>query len=381
MTDLGRTPSAPDPVKVRFTLLDQHRAEPTTKNRRRFMPLIQMFVDAIRERRREPADSGQPSHDNRPIRLAERAAKSSIPVLIEAEPGSGADALARAIHDCSDRKNRPFVRIHAGSRADESLPGKASEAQGGTLLIQDVEALSLDDQAVLLRLIQDGEVESSGSRRTLRVDARVIVTTAANLMDGVRHGRFREDLYYRLHVLPISLQPLRARRDEIPNLAMRFAGHFAAQEGKPIADLTPEAAACLTRYDWPGNLRQLENATFRAVVLAEGEALTVAEFPQIAAQVEGFRVEIPALPATAACAPVRDIVRIEVRDPHALSLTDDEGEIRSLDELEADIIRFALDHYRGHMSAVSRRLGIGRSTLYRKLKDLGLENAAADAAA
>jgi DNA-binding NtrC family response regulator len=135
------------------------------------------------------------------------------------------------------------------------------------------------------------------------------------------------------------------------------------------------------RYDWPGNVRQLENAAFRAVVLAEGDELTLAEFPQIAAQVAGCRVVIPALPPATAFAPVRDIVRVEVRDPHALSLTGEDGELRTLDELEADIIRFALDHYRGHMSAVSRRLGIGRSTLYRKLKDLGLENVSADAAA
>ena len=142
-----------------------------------------------------------------------------------------------------------------------------------------------------------------------------------------------------------------------------------------------EALALLTRYDWPGNVRQLENAVFRAVVLADGDELTLAEFPQIAAQVEGFDVRIPPAPTFAepggGPAPVREIVRVEVRDPHSLTLVGEGGELRKLEDLEAEIIRFALQHYRGHMSEVSRRLGIGRSTLYRKLKELGLEDEAA----
>jgi DNA-binding NtrC family response regulator len=151
---------------------------------------------------------------------------------------------------------------------------------------------------------------------------------------------------------------------------------IAAEEGKRIRGVSAEALALLTRYEWPGNVRQLENALFRAVVLADGDELTVAEFPQIAAQVDGFDVRIPPAPSFAlsdAHAPLREIVRVEVRDPHALSLVDETGEIKKLDAFEAEIIRFALSHYRGHMSEVSRRLGIGRSTLYRKLKELGLE--------
>jgi DNA-binding NtrC family response regulator len=124
--------------------------------------------------------------------------------------------------------------------------------------------------------------------------------------------------------------------------------------------------ALITRYDWPGNVRQLENALFRAVVLADGDDLTIAEFPQIAAQVEGFEVRIPSAPVVAEGppAPVREIVRVEVRDPHSMTLVGEGGDLRKLDELEGEIIRFALQHYRGHMSEVSRRLGIGRSTLY-----------------
>src|SRR6185312_13399938 len=168
------------------------------------------------------------------------------------------------------------------------------------------------------------------------------------------------DLYYRLNVFPMTLPPLRARREDIPDLVRSFCARFAAEEGKRVRSITPEAMALLTRYGWPGNVRQLENALFRAVVLADGDELTVSEFPQIAAQVEGFDVRIPPAPSQpmvlgGAPEPVREIVRVEVRDPHAMSLVAEEtGEMKTMDALEAEIIRFALQFYRGRMSEVSR---------------------------
>jgi DNA-binding NtrC family response regulator len=356
------------------------------------MPLTSLLVDEIRSLRREASRS---SDGDRAIRLADKASKSSACVLIEGEAGTGGDALARAIHECSERRAKPFVRVHAGGRAGEvavtlfgldrgagaRLQGKFSEAQGGTLLIQGIEELPLDVQSTLLRTIQDGEIEPVGGRRSVRVDVRVIATAHASLLERVRQGRFREDLYYRLHVLPITLAPLRARRESIAPYAKAFLAGFAAEEGKRIAGLRSDLVTLLESYAWPGNVRQLESAVFRAVALADGDILTPAEFPQIAARVEGYEVEIPPAPTPAAEGPAREVVRVEVRDPHALPLVDDNGEMRRLDDLEADIIRFALAHYRGHMSAVSRRLGIGRSTLYRKLKELGLENFSDDAAA
>ena len=345
------------------------------------MLLTSLFVDQIRALRR---DAAPPVEASRPLRQAEKAARSGAPVLIEGEPGTGGDALARAIHDCGDRRTKPFVRVHACGRAEEIRaalfgieagsgcrhPGKFAEAQGGTLLIQGVEELPEDAQGALLRAIQDGEIEPVGARRIVRVDVRVMVTSHANLMDRVRQGLFREDLYYRLHVLPIALPPLRSRAGDIPALAEALVLRFAQEEGKSIRKIAPGALALLQAYEWPGNLRQLENALFRAVALADGEVLRAAEFPQIAARLGGVTIEIPPLPQ-ARSAP--EVERADVRDPHALSLVDEEGEMRRLADLEAEIIRFALAHYRGHMSAVSRRLGIGRSTLYRKLKDLGLE--------
>jgi DNA-binding NtrC family response regulator len=218
-----------------------------------------------------------------------------------------------------------------------------------------------------------------GGKRAVRVDIRLISATNRSLLDLVKQGKFREDLYYRLNVFPMTLPPLRARREDIPDLVRSFCARFAAEEGKRLRGITAEAMALLSRYPWPGNVRQLENALFRAVVLADGDELTVAEFPQIAAQVEGFDVRIPPLPSQAALPagglePVREIVRVEVRDPHAMSLVvEDTGDMKTMEAVEAEVIRFALQFYRGRMSEVSRRLGIGRSTLYRKLKELGLD--------
>ena len=156
-----------------------------------------------------------------------------------------------------------------------------------------------------------------------------------------------------------------------------FIARFNAEENKSVPGLAPETLSMLSHFDWPGNVRQLENAVFRAIVLAEGDELTVAEFPQIAAHVDGFSVRVPPAPAPApyAHAAPREIVRVEMRDPNVLKLFDDNGNVRTLNSAEAELIRFALSHYRGQMSEVARRLGIGRSTLYRKMKDYGLGDA------
>ncbi|KST57374.1 Fis family transcriptional regulator [Methylobacterium sp. GXS13] len=334
----------------------------------------------------------------RVIRLAERAAKSNIPVLIEGESGVGKEVLARAIQGSGDRRGKPFVTVNCGAipenlvestlfghekgaftGATEKHAGKFVEASGGTLFLDEIGELPLDAQVKLLRALQEGEVDPVGGKRSVRVDIRLVSATNRSLLDLVKQGKFREDLYYRLNVFPMTLPPLRARREDIPDLVRSFCARFSAEEGKRVRAIAPEAMALLTRYPWPGNVRQLENALFRAVVLADCDELTVAEFPQIAAQVEGFDVRIPAAPTQPqmpayAPEPVREIVRVEVRDPHAMSLvTEETGEMKTMEVLETEIIRFALQFYRQRMSEVSRRLGIGRSTLYRKLKDLGLE--------
>ena len=332
----------------------------------------------------------------RVVRLGERAAKSTIPVLLEGESGVGKEVIARAIQGASDRRSKPFVTVNCGALpenlvesilfghekgaftgATEKHLGKFVEANGGTLFLDEVGDLPQEAQVKLLRALQDGEVDPVGAKRPVKADVRLISATNQDLIELVKRGVFREDLYYRLNVFPITVPALRARREDIADLARRFAARFAAEEGKPLRGISAEALALLNSYPWPGNVRQLENAIFRAVVLADSDELTVTEFPQIAAQVEGFDVRIPAAPASLVRPPrpEREVVRVEVRDPNVLPLLDGAGNLRQLDHLEAETIKFALAYYRGQMSAVARKLGIGRSTLYRKMKEYGFHHA------
>jgi DNA-binding NtrC family response regulator len=204
----------------------------------------------------------------------------------------------------------------------------------------------------------------------------------------VKDGKFREDLYYRLNVFPIWVPPLRDRLEDVPELANHFLARFAAEEGKRINGFDADALRLITTYTWPGNVRQLENAVFRAVVLADGPELTVAEFPQIAAHVDGFAAVIPAAPTAAPKQPaftgpavigadsvIPQTMDVRSGDTKSLGITAvaDNGEIRPLVAIEADMIRLALGRYRGHMTEVAKKLGIGRSTLYRKMQEYGLE--------
>jgi DNA-binding NtrC family response regulator len=232
----------------------------------------------------------------------------------------------------------------------------------------------------LLRALQEGEVEPVGGRKSVKVDVRIISATHRDLIADVKAGRFREDLFYRLHVYPVSVPPLRQRSEDIPELARHFLARIAAEEGKRVHSLSAQAVSLLSAFRWPGNVRQLENAVFRAVVLSEGEEIGVNEFPQVAAQVcePDAQPLIEPSPAIASAWP-------DVKMPaftnaaHSLRLTDAQGDVRPLDELEREVIRFAIAHYREQMSEVARRLGIGRSTLYRKLEGLGLDDGGIDA--
>jgi len=329
------------------------------------------------------------------FRLGQRAAQSTIPILIEGESGVGKELIARAIQGSSDRAGKPFVAVNCGAipenliesilfghekgaftGASERHLGKFQEADGGTLFLDEIGELRLDMQVKLLRALQEGEVDSVGGKRPVKVDARIISATNRDLTELTREGHFREDLFYRLNVFPIFIPPLRDRRDDIPALARHFITRFAIEEHKPVAGLTSEAADLLDRYSWPGNVRQLENTIFRAVVLCDGSLLDSCDFPQIAAAMgveakprrPGAVADVQAMEA-AAFAPALPI------SPYSLSLTDGGGHMRKMDELESEIVRLAISRYDGHMSEVARRLGIGRSTLYRKLKEFGLEEA------
>jgi len=341
------------------------------------------------------------------LRVAEKAASSAIPVLIEGQSGVGKELIARAIHGSGDRRAKPFVAVNCGAIPDnlvESLlfghekgaftgaterhVGKFVEASGGTLFLDEVGELPAAAQVKLLRAIQEGEIEPVGARKPVKVDVRLISATNRDLIADVKSGRFREDLFYRLHVFPISVPALRERLQDIPELARHFLVRFAAEEGKRVSGLSAEAMSLLCAYQWPGNVRQLENAVFRAVVLAEGDIIGCGEFPQIASQVSGCVATDDIAPMAISetvphgLHPIKgdlfDLGSATISPPaattpmSALDLLDDNGEVRPLEHIEADAIRFAIAHYRGQMSEVARRLRIGRSTLYRKLDSLGL---------
>ena len=360
---------------------------------------------------------------SRVVELGRRAAQSAIPVMLEGEAGVGKELIARAIHAASDRASRPFVLINcnaaAPSQIEEALfgsergvaadgevaPGKISDADGGSLFIEEISELSAPAQIRLLELVQSGELDGGASRKSRKVNVRLILSTNKDLIEEVKAGRFREDLYYRLNVVPLRLPPLRERIEDLPDLVRHF---FALAEKDGFVErfsleqrlvktlqIDSSAIALLTAFDWPGNTRQLENAIFRAVVLAESSVLGESDFPHIASQVSTTRTaghshDVPAglnEPTTMARVQAALAERTasfaapQTAPPpvatggqgNVIISTDEAGNVRKLAEIEEELIRFALKFYRGQMSQVARKLGIGRSTLYRKLKDYGID--------
>jgi len=340
------------------------------------------------------------------LRTAQKAAASTIPVLIEGESGVGKELFARAIHGSGERKSKPFVDVNCGAIPDnlvesilfghekgaftgatERHTGKFVEASGGTLFLDEVSELPLAAQVKLLRALQEGMVEAVGGRKPVKVDVRIISATNRKLLDRVKSGQFREDLFYRLHVLPLTIPPLRMRREDIPHLLRHFLARFCAEENRPITGISGEAMTHLSQLDWPGNIRQLENAVYRAVVMSDSDQLGVADFPQVSTQpvamAETYHQVEPLIvdPAFHSSAPAmvsgNEIPIAPLPTAGTLAMLTRSGEMRPLEEMEIEIIRFALSHYRGQMSEVARRLKIGRSTRYRKLDEATADDPAA----
>ncbi|MGE0740687.1 MAG: sigma-54-dependent transcriptional regulator [Hyphomonadaceae bacterium] len=337
------------------------------------------------------------------VRMGKRAAASNIPVLITGESGVGKELLARAIQGASERAGRAFVTVNCGAipenlvesilfghvkgsftGATDNHAGKFVEANGGTLFLDEVGELPLDMQVKLLRVLQEGEVDPVGAKRPVKVDVRIISATNKDLAKLVADGAFREDLFYRLNVFPIEAPPLRERKEDLGALVQRFIARFNAEEGRNVRGASPVAMQMLMAFDWPGNVRQLENSIFRAVILCEGDLLQPEDFPQIS----GLKPLLAANDATPAGLPApandHDVVAAQAFNAVVaaaadtpIPVFDGKGHLRALEQIERDLIELAIDHYAGHMSEVARRLGIGRSTLYRKLREYGLEEKAA----
>lgn len=318
------------------------------------------------------------------VRLGERAAQSDIPILITGESGVGKELVAQSIMAASKRAGGPFVAVNCGAIPENLVEstlfghekgaftgavgkhaGKFQEADGGTLFLDEIGELPLDMQVKLLRALQEGEVDPVGSKRPVKVNVRIISATNRDLAEQVGVGAFREDLFYRLNVFPIEVPSLRERKDDIPALIRHFIGRFNAQEGMNIQDAAPETHALLSAFDWPGNVRQLENSVFRAVVLAESDCLKPEDFPQISGLAPVLE-DVPVLAADFAA---------DEEDAGAgpVDIMDEGGHLRSLEDIERDLIEFAIENYAGRMSEVARRLGVGRSTLYRKVREYDLD--------
>ncbi len=315
------------------------------------------------------------------LAIAAKAARSKAPILIEGEPGVGKEVTADAIQAASPRNKAPYLKVNCGAVAPNLLDsilfgheknaftgafdrrvGIFQQAEGGTVFLDEIDHLPLETQIRLVSLLTEGEIQPLGARHSYKVDVRVMSASNGKLQEKLTSGTFREDLYYRLNVVQLSIPALRDRTSDIPALARHFLGRMANQPGLRSLGITEEAVDLLRRYDWPGNVRQLQSALFRAAVLCDRDALTPGEFPQIAAAASAINED--------------NIINATLMDASGVTLFEDDGNLRPLGEIEADVIRLAIGHYRGRMTEVARRLGIGRSTLYRKLADLGIDNAA-----
>jgi DNA-binding NtrC family response regulator len=302
------------------------------------------------------------------VEMGKRLASSDLPVLITGESGVGKEVFARAIHGESKRADAPYIAMNCGAipaNLAESILfghekgsftgaiakslGKFREAQGGTLFLDEIGELPGEVQAKLLRAIQNKEIEPVGYGKSVPIDVRIISATHRDLRDDVASGRFREDLFYRLNVLPLHLNALRERRSDIIPLVHYFVDHVAVREGVKPRSISREAMELLMQHPWPGNVRELENCIARALLLAAGDEIT---HHDIAPLLEAHGRS--AVPVTAG---------------NVVGLLHENGQRKTMQELEAEIITHTLAAFNQVVPKAAAMLGIGQSTIYRKLAE------------
>src|SRR5215813_2244468 len=329
---------------------------------------------ALHERYGEDRIIGQTPAIRRAIELASSVADTQTTVLIQGESGTGKELLANLIHYNSGRENQPYVKLNCGAIPETLLEselfghekgaftdararrrGRFEEANGGTLFLDEVGEMSLSAQVRLLRVLQDGEFTRVGGSEVIKTDVRVVAASNVDLKRAVELGSFRQDLFYRLSVFPITLPPLRERPEDIHPLAIHFIEHYKQKTGRFISGISKDALQALITYHWPGNVRELENAIERAVIIASGRQIDLEDLPDAISKIA-----------------LEERDRIKVERARAAS----EGRTTtfavtvpsSMEEIERQAIEATLDYTDGDKSHAARALGIGRKTLYRKLE-------------
>jgi DNA-binding NtrC family response regulator len=319
-------------------------------------------------------------------RLTRKVAGSHCSVLLLGETGTGKELIANAIHRLSRRSGGPFVKVNCGALSESLLEselfghvrgaftgavsnrtGRFEAAHTGTIFLDEINSTTLHLQVKLLRVLQEREFERVGDTTTIRVDTRVIAASNCDLMDLVHQGRFREDLYWRLNVVAIHLPPLRARREDIPQLVTHFLNVYNEQNDTYVVHIHPHAMQALQEYDWPGNVRELQNYIERAVVLAEGDELTVDLLPDV---VLG---KGPVRPARIQHVPhevlIQEVVQRGIQQA-GKDATNLHAEIVS--RVEKELITQVMSLCQNVQTRAAELLGINRNTLHKKLKEYGL---------
>ncbi len=319
-------------------------------------------------------------------RLTRQVAKSRASVLLLGETGTGKELIARAIHEHSPRRNRPFVRVNCGALSESLLEselfghvrgaftgaidnrtGRFEAAHTGTIFLDEINSTTPHLQVKLLRALQEREFERVGDTQTIRVDTRVIAASNRDLLSEVAGGRFREDLYYRLNVVPIPLPPLRERREDIRELVTHFLDLYNEQNDRYVAHIEPRALAALQDYSWPGNVRELQNYVERVVVLASGDEFTHDLLPPV---VTSGRPQRPVGAPLDFDGLAEELVHV------GLGSADKKAEdihSRIVDRVEREVIAQVLHECEGVQIKAAGRLGINRNTLHKKLKQYGLD--------
>jgi two-component system, NtrC family, nitrogen regulation response regulator NtrX len=296
-----------------------------------------------------------------------RVAGTGSRVLIAGPAGSGKEVAARLLHNWSQRERGPFVVVSAArmtpERVEEELfgveesgelvrPGLLEQAHGGTLFLDEIADMPMSAQAKILRVLTDQSYTRVGGTRTVKVDVRVVSATARDLSSEIEAGRFREDLYYRLNVVPVQLPPLEARREDVPLLAAHFAARYAAERRVPTPDISSEAVAALQSFDWPGNVRQLRNMIERTIILAPGDRIGRIDADMLPSEIMSGQADM--LPGSGA----QSIMGTPLREAR--------------ETFEREYLRVQIRRFSGNISRTANFIGMERSALHRKLKSLGL---------